>query len=67
MSPSLLTVSVDCESNPEICHEDADCVNNGTIQCVCKDGFYGNGTICEGEMMERFYSVKLYLLQITYC
>lgn len=31
------------------CHEKANCTNVlSTYTCVCKEGYYGNGTICTG-------------------
>jgi len=35
------------ESSP--CDENADCTNtDGSYSCTCKQGFTGNGSICEG-------------------
>ena len=34
------------------CNENAECVNTyGSFKCVCKAGFYGNGTYCEGLLL----------------
>ncbi|XP_028411917.1 neurogenic locus notch homolog protein 2-like [Dendronephthya gigantea] len=33
-----------CVKNPEICHQDANCVNkNGSFACQCRHGFTGDG------------------------
>ena len=32
------------------CDTDATCTNTeGSYQCVCNDGYSGNGTVCEGK------------------
>ena len=39
----------ECSSEPSPCDENADCVNSdGSYSCTCKQGFTGNGAICEG-------------------
>lgn len=41
-------------SNP--CDEKADCGNSeGSYSCVCKQGFTGNGTACEGKKPYYYY------------
>ena len=31
------------------CRKQASCINNnGSFECICKDGFTGNGSYCEG-------------------
>lgn len=41
-------------SNP--CDEKADCDNSeGSYSCVCKQGFLGNGTACEGNKAYYYY------------
>ena len=37
----------ECINGLHNCDENANCSNNdGGFQCVCKDGYFGNGTIC---------------------
>ena len=37
------------EPSTVMCSSNANCVNTeGSFMCVCKDGFEGNGLICEG-------------------
>lgn len=47
---SLLTSDFDeCSLEPAPCDENADCTNTaGSYSCTCKQGFTGNGAICEG-------------------
>lgn len=37
-----------CDNNNGGCNINADCydLRNGHVQCVCKDGWYGNGKNC---------------------
>ncbi len=45
-------VAENCNTNPDICSADADCVDmSGTFECVCMDGFTGNGMNCTGTPM----------------
>ena len=42
----------ECSLEPSPCDENADCTNNdGSYSCTCKQGFTGNGSICEGVLM----------------
>ena len=42
----------ECSLEPIPCDENADCTNNdGSYSCTCKQGFTGNGSICEGVLM----------------
>ena len=35
--------------DPSSCDENADCTNNdGSYSCTCKQGFIGDGAVCEG-------------------
>lgn len=46
---SQVCVDIDECSNTNICDENADCYNElGGYSCRCRDGFRGNGFICEG-------------------
>lgn len=37
------------------CHTNANCINSvGSHKCVCKEGFYGNGTMCTGMYFDLF-------------
>jgi len=39
----------ECSLEPSPCDENADCTNtDGSYSCTCKQGFTGNGSICEG-------------------
>ena len=42
----------ECSLEPSPCDENADCTNtDGSYGCTCKQGFSGNGSICEGVPM----------------
>ena len=42
----------ECSLEPSPCDENADCTNtDGSYICTCKQGFTGNGSICEGVRM----------------
>ena len=47
---SSCTLDIDeCLSDSSPCSENALCTNNdGSYSCNCKQGFTGNGTVCEG-------------------
>ena len=43
----------ECLSNP--CSMNADCQNtDGSFTCTCKDGYFGTGIICDGNL--NFYT-----------
>ncbi len=45
----------ECSSSPGVCHSNASCANNnGSFQCDCLEGFFGNGFICEGIIIVEF-------------
>ena len=50
---SFLTSDFDeCSLEPSPCDDNADCTNTaGSYSCTCKEGFAGNGAICEGVRM----------------
>ena len=54
------TLDIDeCEDN--LCDENADCINtNGSHVCTCRQGFSGNGVVCEGAVL-HIYSYLLAL------
>ena len=59
------------DSSP--CDENADCTNtDGSYSCACKQGFTGDGTICEG-ILEYYFLYKSYwnehdsLCIVLYC
>ena len=45
------TLDVDeCSVDSTPCDENADCANSeGSYRCTCKQGFTGDGTVCEGK------------------
>ena len=37
----------ECEIGKHSCHVNADCLDTqGSYECHCKEGFFGNGTLC---------------------
>lgn len=41
----------ECVIGTHNCHKEAECSNtNGTFYCNCSNGFFGNGTHCEGKV-----------------
>ena len=47
----------ECSSDPSPCDVSADCTNSdGSYSCKCKQGFTGNGTICDGMFVCLFFS-----------
>ena len=45
---SLLDIN-ECTTNQDICHSNAWCNNTiGGYNCTCRDGYEGNGTVCNG-------------------
>ena len=45
---------VDCRVEAALCHTNATCTadpgDENHFACVCKDGFIGNGTVCQGKL-----------------
>lgn len=45
----------ECSKNGSPCDENADCLNNdGSYTCTCKDGFTGNGRVCDGKFLSAY-------------
>ena len=45
---SILDID-ECTAESSPCDENANCTNTvGSYNCICKQGFSGNGTICQG-------------------
>ena len=45
---SILDID-ECTADSSPCDENANCTNTvGSYNCICKQGFSGNGTICQG-------------------
>ena len=39
----------ECAADSNPCDKNAECTNSdGSYSCACKQGFTGNGTVCEG-------------------
>ena len=50
--PFIMPDFDECSLEPSPCDENADCTNtDGSYSCTCKQGFTGNGSICEGVLM----------------
>ena len=47
---SLFTLDFDeCSLEPNPCDDHSNCINSdGSYSCICKQGFTGNGAVCEG-------------------
>ena len=40
----------ECATDRDDCSTNANCINTqGSFQCICRDGFEGDGKICRGE------------------
>ena len=50
ISTSLVYSDInECSADTSPCDENADCTNtDGSYSCTCKQGFTGNGAVCEG-------------------
>ena len=49
---SLCTDIDECIELIDDCHDESDalCMDNmGSFSCICREGFQGNGTYCEGK------------------
>lgn len=48
---TFITSDIDeCSADSTPCDESADCTNSeGSYSCTCKQGFDGDGTVCEGK------------------
>ena len=55
---SFFTADIDeCSVDPSSCDKNADCTNtDGSYSCTCKQGFTGDGAVCEGtyKFSDRF-------------
>jgi hypothetical protein len=55
----------ECEENLDNCSENADCINYpGTFDCVCKDGFEGDGIFCESKLLRNNMAILMYKIYI---
>ena len=64
----LLTSFVDVNEcrRRNSCSKQAWCINKiGSYQCLCKEGYTGNGKICEGQFTIHNYKTKLSLLNCS--
>lgn len=58
----------ECSSNPSPCDENADCTNSGgSYSCTCKQGFAGNGTVCNGMKGSSEQNISLYIILAKIC
>lgn len=49
----------ECSAESSPCDENADCANSdGFFSCTCKQGFTGNGTVCEGNKEKSDFESK---------
>ena len=56
----------ECSKNGSPCDENADCLNNdGSYTCTCKDGFTGNGRVCDGKFLSA-HKIRLPCIIIAY-
>lgn len=46
----IMSLDIDeCSLDQDDCFSEALCINiNGSYNCTCQYGFFGNGTFCEG-------------------
>ena len=51
LCPISFLLDIDeCSAESSTCNKNADCTNSdGSFSCTCKQGFTGDGTICEGK------------------
>ena len=46
----------ECALSGSKCHSNATCNNtDGSFQCTCNNGFSGNGTMCTGTKIYKYY------------
>lgn len=58
----------ECSSDPSPCDKHADCTNSeGSYSCTCKQGFTGNGTVCNGMRGHSEQNVSLYTIPAKIC
>ena len=51
----------ECSSDPSPCDENANCTNSGgSYTCTCKQGFDGDGSVCQGKRSAAM-ELKIYL------
>ena len=44
----------ECDFDFDNCGENANCINTpGSFFCICKSGYIGNGTTCEGKFISE--------------
>ena len=62
---SFFTADIDeCLVNPSLCDKNADCTNSeGSYSCICKQGFTGDGAVCEGTYK---FSEKVIMTSVRY-
>ena len=53
----------ECSADSRPCDDNANCSNSeGSYSCICKQGFTGNGTVCEGKGESLFNFSKSILV-----
>ena len=49
----------ECSAESSPCSENAECANSdGSYSCTCKQGFTGDGAVCEGNKANSHYESK---------
>ena len=60
-SPNHFCITADideCSADSRPCGENADCTNSeGSYSCTCKQGFTGDGAVCEGTYCNVQYNM----------
>ena len=58
----------ECTLDPSPCDENADCTNSdGFYSCTCKQGFTGNGTVCNGMRRCSEQNISFYIIPTMIC
>ena len=73
-SPSLVRLFMfiidinECTDNTHKCHAKATCTNTeGGYNCQCQSGHAGNGEVCTGTYLHRFFTNLSFLQHFILC